>query len=308
MVLPTRYLDPKLDITFKRIFGTEKNKNLLINFLNQVLRNQIKNPIEIVTFLQTAQGAELISKKQSVVDVLCVDSQGVKYIIEMQVAPGNGFEKRAQFYAAKAYIEQMQAGDKQYHNLKEVIFIAIVEYDIFPKKKNYKSEHVILDRETLEQDLNMFSFTFINLRKFARDKLPKDLTEKQILAKLSLEEKWYYFLCKAENTQESDLEELKGDSEVIKQAYIELDKFAWTEAELASYDAELKRKLDNEAVEALMIETAEQRGLEKGIEKGKIEGAMTRNMEIARNLLIEKMEIKSIVKITGLSEEEIRKL
>jgi predicted transposase/invertase (TIGR01784 family) len=295
-----RYLNPKFDITFKRVFGTEKNKKLLIGFLNEVLKDQIKTKIKDVTFIPPSLDPELISRKQSVVDVLCKDDRGVKYIIEMQFSPGRGFEKRAQFYAAKAYIEQMQAGDKKYVNLKEVIFIAIADYNIFPKKKHFKSEHVILDRKSHEQDLNMFSFTFINLPKFAKEKLPANKSTKEILKSLTLEEKWYYCLYKAEDTQESDLEDLQGDELIIKEMYHELDKFGWSEEELATYDTQMKRRLDEEAIEELMIEDAEQRGMEKG--------KLERNIEIARYLLVEGIALDFIVKATGLTEEEIKKL
>ena len=134
MSLANKYLNPQYDISFKRIFGTEKNKELLLNFLNVVLKNQIKSPIIEVVFLKTVQDPEIASKKQSIVDVLCKDTTGVQYIIEMQMTKGSGFEERAQYYAAKAYVNQMLAGDRQYANLKEVIFIAIANYNIFPHK------------------------------------------------------------------------------------------------------------------------------------------------------------------------------
>ena len=241
--LATQYLSPKYNIAFKKIFGTEKNKNLLLNFLNEVLKKQIKLPIEEVTFLKTVQDPDIASQKESVVDVLCKDKTGVQYIIEMQVAKTAGFEARAQYYAARAYGSQMLAGDKDYLKLKEVIFIALADYDIFPNKSNYKSEHVILDRKTLENDLNKFSFTFVNLPKFAETYEES----KRTLKNLFLEEKWYYFVKNAEATTDSELEELVGGDIVIREAYKELDRFNWTEKELATYEGEIKTQLDNEA-------------------------------------------------------------
>ena len=95
-------------------------------------------------------------------DVLCKDENGVQFIVEMQVASKAGFEKRAQYYAAKAYSRQLNRGqgeDGQYANLKEVVFIAIMNYVVFPDKEDYKSDHVILDKKTHENDLKDFSFT-----------------------------------------------------------------------------------------------------------------------------------------------------
>lgn len=82
----------------------------------------------------------------------------------MQVGLEKGFAKRAQYYAAKAYSNQMLKKGK-YHHLKEVVFLAISNFGMFPEKKHYKSDHVILDNVTHENDLKNFSFSFIELPK-----------------------------------------------------------------------------------------------------------------------------------------------
>ncbi|MCX6991317.1 MAG: Rpn family recombination-promoting nuclease/putative transposase, partial [Chlamydiae bacterium] len=123
----SKYLDPKNDFAFKTIFGTEKNKDILIHFLNDVLVFKSKQPIVEVEFLKTVQDAAIAAQKTSIVDILCIDSQGSRYIVEMQVARTMGFEKRAQYYASKAYCSQAEVGD-QYHDLKEVVFIAIADF------------------------------------------------------------------------------------------------------------------------------------------------------------------------------------
>src|SRR5271154_4785922 len=98
-----KFLDPKNDVAFKRIFGAEKQKNILIHFLNDMLGFANEEKIKQISFLKPAQDPDIASKKQSIVDVLCTDEQGNQYIVEMQVARTPGFEKRAQYYAAKAY-------------------------------------------------------------------------------------------------------------------------------------------------------------------------------------------------------------
>ena len=106
----SRFLDPKNDLAFKRIFGTDKHKDILIHFLNDVLGQKDGIKITDVKFLSPIQDPDVIAKKQSIVDVLCTDINGRKYIIEMQVARTSGFESRAQYYAAKAYTSQMGEG------------------------------------------------------------------------------------------------------------------------------------------------------------------------------------------------------
>ncbi|WP_333024147.1 Rpn family recombination-promoting nuclease/putative transposase, partial [Wolbachia endosymbiont of Pentidionis agamae] len=133
--------------------------------LNDILEFSEENKIMDVEFLATIQDPDIASKKQSIVDVLCKDQNGVQIIVEMQVARTKGFEKRAQYYAAKAYSQQASKGD-DYHNLKEVIFIAIADFILFPDKTAYKSDHITLDKITYEHDLKDFSFTFIELPKF----------------------------------------------------------------------------------------------------------------------------------------------
>lgn len=221
----SKYLDPKNDIAFKKIFGTEKNKDILIHFLNDILGFSQENQINEIQFLCPFQTPEIAAKKQSIVDVLCTDKKGVKYIIEMQVARSRGFEKRAQYYAAKVYGSQANVGDK-YYNLKEIIFIAIANCEIFPNKSHYKSDHVILDRKTYEHDLKDFYFTFIELPKFHKSK--EELS--------SIEDKWCYFFKHANDTTEQDLQEIIGNDDVIRRAYAELDKFHWTERELLIYE------------------------------------------------------------------------
>ncbi len=160
-----KFLDPKNDFAFKRIFGTEKNKDILIHFLNDIIEFEEGVHIQDVTFLKPIQDPEIRAKKTSVVDILCEDDKGNRYVVEMQVAKEKGFEKRAQYYASKAYISQMNKNGK-FHALKGVIFVAITDFIMFPRKKDYKSDHIILDKKSYENDLKDFSFTFLELPKF----------------------------------------------------------------------------------------------------------------------------------------------
>ena len=221
----SKFFDPKNDVAFKKIFGTEKNKDILIHFLNDVITFKEEGPIEEVTFLKTSQDPEIAAQKTSIVDILCKDEKGNSYIVEMQVAKERGFEKRAQYYASKAYISQANSGG-EYHDLKEVIFLAISDFVMFPEKKRYKSDHVILDKESYENDLKDFSFTFIELPKFA----------KSIDQLSNMVEKWCYFFKHADETSEQDLKKLIGHDQIIERAYEELDRFFWNPQELLTYD------------------------------------------------------------------------
>ncbi len=285
----SKYLDPKNDVAFRKIFGTEKNKDILIHFLNDVLLFSENSIIIDIEFLSPIQDPEISIKKQSIVDILCRDKRGIQFIVEMQVARSKGFEKRAQYYASKAYGRQANIGDK-YYNLKEIIFLAIADCEIFPSKSHYKSDHIILDKETYEHDLKDFYFTFIELPKFNKTK--EELS--------SIEDKWYYFLKHAHETTESDLKKIIGCDDIISRAYSELDQFHWTEQELLAYE-EIKRiNMDNIAVMEQKIDEAEARGEARGEENKAI--------KIAKEMLVDNEPVEKIIKYTKLTKKQLEKL
>lgn len=293
----TKFLDPKNDVAFKKIFGTEKNKDILIHFLNDMVVFKEGKPIVDVTFLKTIQDPEISSKKTSVVDVLCTDQDKNTYVVEMQVASHKGFEKRAQYYAAKAYVSQMNRGG-QYENLKEVIFLAIANFTMFPQKASYKSDHVILDRDNHQHDLKDFSFTFLELEKF----------HKTISELSSMIEKWCYYFKHAQETTPEDLERVIGQDSVIKRAYEELDRFYWKEEELFAYEDVLKKDMDYEASMDKKFDEGMQKGIEKGKAEGKAEGKTERDMEIAKAMLQKNMEVQIIADIIGLPRQKIEEM
>lgn len=284
----SKFLDPKNDSAFKRIFGTERNKDILIHFLNDIFA-RTTNPIEEVTFLKTSQNPETIGHRESSVDVMCRDEHGERFIVEMQVVREPGFEKRAQYYAAKAYIDQREK-DATYRDLKAVIFLAITNFTLFPEKEEYLSHHVVLDKKTLEHDLKDFSFSFIELPKF---NVPKEELR-------SMVQKWCYFLKNAPETRKEDLREITGRDCIIERAYDELDQYGWSAEEIRYYDSVDKKNWSNKA----SLEGA----YDEGLAEGKAEGALEEKRKIAQQMLDKNFPMETIIQITGLSETEIKKI
>jgi predicted transposase/invertase (TIGR01784 family) len=273
----SKYLDPKNDLAFKKVFGQEKHKQIPIAFLNAVFRLKGEDEIIDLEFLNGTQPPEIQARKESIVDVLVRDQKGTKYIIEMQVAKIKGFEKRAQFYAAKTYCTHFNAGSA-YGELKRVIFLAITSYIVFPEKSQYKSDHVILDTKTYENDLKDFSFTFVELPKFQLQ--PNELT--------TVEENWYYFLKHAEETKNID-QSLASNPE-IKEAYDVLERGHWSEKELLEY-------------ERIAMSVADARG---ALAAAKEEGAQKAIENLAMNLLSRRYSVEEVIEITGMSLQKIR--
>lgn len=280
-----KFLDPKNDVAFRRIFGTERYKNVLMCFINDILEFEGDSRIIDVTFLTPNQEPDIISQKSSTVDVLCKDANDVQYIVEMQVAHEKGFEKRALYYASKAYVKQLKKGEKEYWNLKKVIFIAITNYVVFPEKAHYKSDHVILDKETREHDMKDISFTFIELPKYKKSRSEK--VSNRI-------EQWCNYFKYADDTTEQESNAIEDP--IVKEAYEAINQFNWTEEELAGYEAELKREMDHIA----QMASATDRGVEKGEAKKAI--------EITKNLLKLGLPIEDIITATGLTKEKIEAL
>jgi len=288
-MLVSKFLDPKNDIAFKRIFGSEKNKDILIHFLNDMITFKDNAIIQDVSFLKTVQDPDIASKKTSVVDILCQDNYGNNYVVEMKVAKEKGFEKRAQYYAAKAYISQMNVGG-QYHDLKEVIFLAISNFIIFQDKIEYKSDHITLDRKTGENDLKGLSFTFVELPKFNKD--IHELT--------TLTEKWCYFFKHAQETSEQDFKQFIASdpihNQIIERAYEELNRFSWNEDEIRTYDQALKYEWDQQAI------------IDQKYDDGLAKGKFQERILIAKNMLAAGLSIQQIADFTSLSVTEIEKI
>ena len=298
MVL-NKFLDPKNDYAFKKIFGAEKNKDILIHFLNDMI-SLTDCPIEDVQLLKTFLEPDIAMQKDSILDILCKDEQGRQFIVEMQMSNEGNFEQRALYYTSKVYTSQL--GKKEtYHKLKNVIFLAITNFKMFPEKAEYKSHHMILDGKTYEQDIKGISFTFVELPKF--NKTISELTTSI--------EKWCYFLKNAEDTDPKDLLEISGSYTIIEKAYEQLQQIAWDVEERACYD----KAILNEQVREGMFQQREKKGreeglvegLEKGKQEGLAEGKMLEKMNVVRSLLAKNMDIEFIASVVHLPVEVIQK-
>ncbi|MGL9689068.1 MAG: Rpn family recombination-promoting nuclease/putative transposase [Wolbachia sp.] len=298
----SKFLNPKLDLTFKKIFGTEKNKNILIHFLNDILGFTGIDTIQEVEFLSTYMDPEIVFDKQSIVDVLCKDSRGFRYVIEMQLARDKGFEKRAQLYAAKAYSRQVGKGG-EYIDLKTVFFIAISDNAIFPEEVEYISTYNIREVKTNGHYLKDFQFVFIELPKFAKNRVEE--LESTI-------ERWCFFFKYAEDTTDEDLRNIAEKSPIIKLAYDELNKFRWNEKDLIAYKERLMDLRKKEGILAQKLDDAREKGIkigrQEGIQIGHEKGRKEREIEVAQNLLKAGVSIDIIAQTTGLLKAEIAQL
>jgi len=281
-----QFVDVKTDIAFKKVFGSEQHKDILIAFLNAVLDLQGDRRIRDITLKNPWQAPDIPILKETILDIKAVDHRGVTFIIEMQVKDNPCFDKRAMYYTAKAYTGQIKKGD-DYPKLNQVIFIGILDFNSF-EGDSYLTRHLILNKETLKQELPDLEFNFIELRKF--NKLEEELE--------SIVEKWIYFIKNAENL--TVIPKSAEDIPELKEAYTQAAMNAWSQEELEVYEYwQIRDAADKYGKERdLVVEY--KKGIEKGIEKGKL--------DVARNLTFAGVSVDVIMQATGLSREALEKI
>jgi len=234
-----KFADVKNDVAFRKIFGNENRKEVLISFLNAILEFEGKQRIKDVKIVNPYQLPKLRGGKVTIIDVKATDQHGRQYIVEMQVAEKRGFAKRVLYYTSKSYADQIQRGDF-YRKLKPAIFIGILDFSQ-TQNPNYLSRNRILDIDTGEHTIKDIEFTFIELRKFK-------LKEHELK---TLTEKWIYFIKNAENlTVLPD----NIDDEGLKSAYEEANQYTWSKDELDAYDYVYMREEDARAERDFMLE------------------------------------------------------
>ena len=298
-----QFADPKNDFAFKKIFGNENHKEILISFLNSILDFKDNQTIVDVTLKNPYQLPDIKELKETILDIKAKNKDGEEFIIEMQKKDLGDFAKRSLYYTSKAYIQQLPKGKQDnkkidFNQLKKVYYIAIVNFIIFDNI-NYISRHLIINQETTKQDLKDFEFTFIELPKFN-----KELNEINSIA-----DKWIYFIKNANNLTMIPKE---FQETPFKTAFDIATQITWSQDELEVYDYVMMKEM--EEVSALNTATKKgfnkgiKEGIKKGLKKGKRIGAQQKAIEIAKNMLKDNLPLEVIEKYSGLTIEEIKKL
>ena len=275
------FVDVKNDIAFRKIFGNENKKVILISFLNAVLHLEGDKRIKSIAIENPFQLPILPNMKASIIDVKAKDFRGNTFIIEMQVADVVSMDKRLLYYTSKEYSQQIVSGDK-YTELNPVIFIGIFDFE-FTEGSDYFSHHAICNVETKERIIKDMDFYFIELSKF--NKIAKDLD--------NITDKWIYFIKEAENL---DVIPENLNDEGLTEAYADANKNTWTKEELAAYDYAAMREQDEKGRE----QKAEQRGEQKGEQK--------KETQLVIEFWKNGVPIEIIAKSTKLKVEQVQEI
>lgn len=278
-----RYISLLTDFGFKRIFGTDLNKDLLINFLNSLFNGE--EVIKDVKYLNSENVGDVFTERKAIFDVYCENEQGEKFIVEMQNAYQTFFKDRSLFYSTFPIREQAPKGSDWNFCLKKVYVVALLNFKMSDEAFDASDTiHTIalMDTKTNKVFNAKLMFKYVEVGRF--DKTDEELT--------SLSDKWMFVLKNLSrlNNRPSSLRE-KIFSRLFDAAAIA----RFTPIELREYEDSLKayRDIKNS------LDTAEAKGREEGINIA--------NLAIAKRMLSDGMDMELVMKYTGLTEKQIKK-
>ncbi|AUX19029.1 Rpn family recombination-promoting nuclease/putative transposase [Flavobacterium columnare] len=286
--MKAKYINPFTDFGFKKIFGEEASKNLLIDFLNTLLpqHDQIKE----LSFKNTEQLGITDLDRKAIYDIYCQNEKGEKFIVELQKAKQNFFKERTIYYATFPIREQAEKGEWNYH-LKSVYCIGILDFTFDDYESEPEKSEVVHTIKLKNQNGKVFydKLTYIYLEMPNFKKQETDLNSRL--------DKWLYFIKNLEDFQ--NIPTIFKD-EVFTQAFEKAELANFGQWELDKYESSLKVYRDLKSI----IDTAFDDGKMEGLEEGKIQG----KIEIAKQAKTMGLSIPDIIKLTGLSEKEINEL
>ncbi|MCP4395628.1 MAG: Rpn family recombination-promoting nuclease/putative transposase [Alphaproteobacteria bacterium] len=296
-VLTDKYINPFTDFGFKKLFGSEANKDILIDFLNALLEGE-ESVIVDLTFITNEQLGEQIVDRRAIFDLYCENEQGEKFIVELQKSKQNFFKDRSLYYASFPIREQAKKGDWNFE-LKAIYTIAILDF-IFDEDKNdvdkYFYKVKLTDVDTHKVFYDKLTFIYLEMPKFQKE-----------LSELSSHfERWMYVFRNLSRLQSYPD---KLQEKIFKKFFKQAEIAQLPQEKRQEYEQSLKyyRDLNN------VIDTAFDEGKEEGKIEGKIAGKLEGNIEgkiegqltIIQTMSSNGLDIETISKLTGLSQEDV---
>lgn len=277
MALQDKYINPFTDYGFKKLFGTEMNKDLLIDFLNQVLPEQ--HHIADLSYTSNEKlGATEIDRK-AIFDLYCISPDGERFIVEIQKAKQNYFKDRSVYYSTFPIQEQAQKGDWDYQ-LAAVYTIGILDFVFDDGKDDHEVRHEVkLKDQHCRVFYDKLTFIYLEMPKFKKseDELETDF------------DKWMYVL--------KHLPYLQNRPAALQERVFQK---LFDMAEIARFDSEEKAKYE----ESLKYYRDLKNVVDTSFEEGKEEKAV----EVILKSHKAGLSIEVIAQITGKSPEEIEKI
>ena len=288
-----KYINPFTDVGFKRIFGQELSKPLLLDFLNSLFEGE--KHIVNLTFLDKEQPALFEEDRSLIYDIYCETDKGEHIIVEMQNKSQPFFKNRSIYYISESIARQGERGSSWKYEIDSVCLVAFLNFTPMDFKKQFRTDVVLAEKGSLEQFSDKLRMIFLQLPLFVKE---ADECESQV-------ERWIYLLKNMETLSRLPW---AAQSAVFKKLESIADVGAMTRDERLKYDVALKKYRDTISVfEGARLEGHEQ-GLLEGRAEGRAEGQRDEKVENARKMKAHGLSLKLIAEITGLTIDEVSNL
>ncbi|MEG5034722.1 Rpn family recombination-promoting nuclease/putative transposase [Microcoleus sp. AT3-D2] len=252
-----RFINPKIDFAFKKIFGSSQSTEILISFLNAILYEE-ESIIKSLEILDPYLGPQVAGAKNSYLDVKALLNDGTFVIIEMQVLKVQAFGKRVLYNAAKTYALQLTRGEL-YKQLRPVIALTITDFEMFRGEQDVISHFVFKERNRLSDYLqNDIELVFVELPKFKKE---LDRLE-------TLTDKWIYFI-KTTGTLDEVPQTMVTVPEIQK-AFEIANQVSLTQEEFNILQQQEFFAQDQEGSVALGREEGREEGRQEGRQEGQV--------------------------------------
>ena len=275
-----KYINPFTDYGFKRLFGEEPNKDLLLDFLNELLKDQ-EGEITELSYLPNENLPISVGDRRAIFDIYCTNKKGEQFIVEMQKAEQKFFKDRTVFYSTFPIQEQARNKDRFWNfELKAVYTIGILDFVFEESDRNkYRHNVKLTEQETKEVFYDKLTYIYLEMPKFTK-------TEKELKTRF---EKWMYVL---KNLPKLDRIPARLKETIFLKLFETAEIAKLKPNEYKQYEASVNAYRDIFNIKSTYLE------------KGKIEG----KIEVAKNLLKNNIAIEIIISSTGLTRGEIEKI
>ena len=299
-----KYLDPKADVTFKKVFG--EHKNLVISLLNALLPLEDGKQVESIEYLPPEMVPETPLGKNTIVDVRCEETGGRKFIVEMQMEWRANFKQRVLLNASKAYVKQLPKGN-EYNLLQPVYSLNLVNETFEPDMEEYYHYYRLVHYLHSDKVLEGLHLVLVELPKFKA----KNLTEKK------MQVLWLRFLTEIDEATKKAPRDLVDDPHVNEALEI-VEESAMSDAERAAYDGfwdwvsrEATKEAERKEREAEMKGTKAKLDAavaERDAANARADAAKERLRQTICNLKQVGMSVEQVSKVTGLEPAEVETL
>lgn len=309
-----KYLDPRADLTFKKVFAD--HKDLMISFLNAMLPLPDDGQVTSIEYLPFELIPTMPLKKDTIVDVRCEDQRRRQFIVEMQMIWTADFFKRVLFNSSKAYVKQLRSGE-DYSDLQPVYSLNLINEAFLHDTDEWYHDYGLMEFKYPDHVIEDMHVIFIELPKFK----PHSFTEKKMTAL------WLRFLTEIGEDTRIAPKELMENPETRKALDI-VEESAYSDAQMAYYDhfwdmvsvertlhSSVRREREKGKAEGIAegfkqgmekgMEKGIEKGMEKGLAQGMAQGALDNAMANAKVMKADGMPVALIAKYTGLSEEQV---